>query len=224
MPDISSSSSFTTLLASSIHDMKNSLSLVINTLDRLVEDNGKPVDPSRIPLLQFEARRINEHLIQLLTLYKSENNILEINIAEHNIADFLDEVTGLESPVAEARGITLNCNCEETLAGYFDSELITSVLRNALHNAIRHTNDSITITARQNDDQSVTIKVLDNGQGLNPAADIVDTKNSRSSQTGLGLHFCSISAKLHTNKGKQGYVSIDNRTDQCGAVFTLYIP
>ena len=229
MPDIDTRSTFNALLASSIHDMKNSLGMVINTLDQLVEDTDKPLNLKKIPLLQFEARRINENLIQLLALYKSENNLLATYIDEHNIAEFLDELIVQDTKIAEAKGITISVECDDELSGYFDRDLITGVLRNAMHNAIRHTKNTIQIIADNDEDKSLVIQLLDNGPGFNEvlltnnstAIDTIDYMNGR---TGLGLHFCAISAKLHKNRDKQGHVSIANRKGQSGAMFTLYLP
>jgi len=227
--NIVTQSAFNAMLASSIHDVKNSLGLVINTLDIFLETPDKPLDARQISQLQFEARRINENLIQLLALYKSENNLLSTHIDEHDVEDFLDELIAQENNIAAARGINLSVECDDGLVGYFDIDLITGVLRNAIHNAVRHTKDSIHVVARQGDDRSLVIEVIDNGPGINealpsdeiPAADSSDYKNSG---TGLGLHFCSIVARLHTNRDKQGHISIENRSDASGAVFTLYLP
>ena len=212
MHNLVTQSAFNALLASSIHDVKNSLGMVINTLDLFIEDKDKPVNSKKISQLQFEARRINENLIQLLALYK-----------------FIDEVITQENHIAEARGIKLNFNCDDGLIGYFDRDLITGVLRNAIHNAIRHTKDAIHVAAREGDDKSLVIQVIDNGPGLNetqspdssPETETIDNANHG---TGLGLHFCNIVAKLHTNRDKQGHISIENRKDASGAVFSIYLP
>lgn len=229
MDNSNSQSSFTALLASSIHDMKNALGMVINTLDLFSEDSGKPLDTKQISLLQFEARRINENLIQLLALYKSENNLLATHIDEHVVEEFLDEVAAQETTIARAKGIELNVDCDDELIGYFDRDLIAGVLGNALHNAIRHTKDAIRVTAGEGDDKSLIIRVIDNGPGIDeallpdstPASDSIDYRNGG---TGLGLHFCNIVAKLHTNRDKQGHITIENRKDASGAVFSITLP
>jgi signal transduction histidine kinase len=221
--------SFTALLASSIHDMKNSLGMVTNSLELFLYDTGRPVDPEQITLLQFEARRINDNLIQLLALYKSENDLLATHIDEHDIEDFLDEVIAQERTIAAAKKIELSSDCDDGLIGYFDRDLIGSVLRNAIHNAIRHTKDSVHVSATEGDGKSVVIKVIDNGAGINEAlsadgSPMADTINYKNGGTGLGLHFCTIVARLHTNRDKQGHISLDNRKDGNGAVFSLYLP
>jgi len=103
------------------------------------------------------------------------------------------------------------------------------VLRNAIHNALRHTKDSIHVAAKEGDDKFLVIQVIDNGPGLNETQSSdkppeADTTNNTDHGTGLGLHFCNIVAKLHTNRDKQGHISFENRQDASGAVFTIYLP
>jgi hypothetical protein len=42
--------------------------------------------------------------------------------------------------------------------------------------------------------------------------------------TGLGLYFSMLVAKSHTNKDREGYISIVNGGSLGGGVFTIYIP
>ena len=59
-------------LASSVHDMKNSISILIGGLEQVLEQ----VSPESFPAYQnvahmvYESKRINSNLMQLLTLYK----------------------------------------------------------------------------------------------------------------------------------------------------------
>ncbi|MEJ2694437.1 MAG: hypothetical protein P8166_15755 [Candidatus Thiodiazotropha sp.] len=53
---------FSDILASTIHDMKNSLSMVINTLDELSSENQGRED-KRLSTLQHESKRLNNNLI-----------------------------------------------------------------------------------------------------------------------------------------------------------------
>jgi len=143
--------------------------MVITTLDIFLYDKDKPLDAKQMSLLQFEAKRINENPIQLLALYKSENNLLASHIDEHDVEEFLDELIARENNIAEAKGIILSVDCDSGLMGYFDIDLITGVLSNAIHNAIRHTTDAIRVAAREGDDNSLVIQVIDNGPGIQEA-------------------------------------------------------
>ena len=64
-------------LASSVHDMKNSVSILIGGLEQVLAQ----VSPESFPAYQdvahmlYETKRINSNLIQLLTTYKVGQNI-----------------------------------------------------------------------------------------------------------------------------------------------------
>ncbi|MCP4273118.1 MAG: sensor histidine kinase, partial [Gammaproteobacteria bacterium] len=83
---------FSTILASTVHDMKNALSLIMQSLGNLT-DKLAEVDPdnTKVSLLQYETSRVNSLLVQLLALYKAENKQLPLNINYHNVYDFLEE-------------------------------------------------------------------------------------------------------------------------------------
>ena len=62
---------FDTLLASTVHDMKNSLSLLMNDLE-VMGSKLERSDENRqtVSSLRYEASRINISLMELLALYK----------------------------------------------------------------------------------------------------------------------------------------------------------
>jgi len=227
--DYQKDSVFKAFLASSIHDMKNSLGLIISSLDLIMDDTENPPDKGQVSMLQYESRRINNNLVQLLGLYKSESQLLSPHIDEQYVREFLDDPVAHEHNIINSRGINISIDCDDDQVGYFDSDLISSVLGNALHNAIRYTKDSIKVAAHQADDKYLLIQVIDNGPGFSQTllsdrfeADTIidDTVGG----TGLGLHFCSTVASLHDNHGKQGYITLSNNLPNGGAVFSLYLP
>ncbi|MCB1831774.1 MAG: sensor histidine kinase, partial [Gammaproteobacteria bacterium] len=59
---------FADILASLIHDMKNSLWLVINTLEAITAEPLPGAETDKVFTLQQEAKRLNTNLIELLTL------------------------------------------------------------------------------------------------------------------------------------------------------------
>jgi len=81
--------SFSTILASTIHDVKNSLGIVLSSLDELVRTAGDTLPAERLSKLQYEAQRVNNNLVQLLALYKMESRGLAVNIDEYPVRDFL---------------------------------------------------------------------------------------------------------------------------------------
>ncbi len=220
---------FADALASSIHDIKNSMSMMINTLEEITSDpNSGLADNPKMVALQLEARRASNDLIQLLSLYKIENERLTPHITEHNLEDFLDDILVEHKALVQARGIEINSECDPFLSAYFDADLVRGILNNAIGNAGRYTRDRILLAADLQDDYLV-IRVEDNGEGFPPAMlemlDVSDVSQGfQGGRTQLGLFFSSQVAHMHQNKELEGRIELDNECSLGGGCFSVCLP
>ncbi len=220
---------FSLLLASSVHDMKNSLGMLLSSLEDLMneypakEDNHK----KKYCTLQGEASRIRNDLIYLLGIYRLQRDELPVQVEEIFVNDFLEEQVAQNSILFDIRDIKTTVQCEEDLVGYFDDDLIAGVLNNILVNAARYTKDSIVISA-DIDDEYLQIKVTDNGGGYpemmirEPSA-YVKGIDFDSGSTSLGLYFAAQIAAMHTKDEMKGMIAISNLPSG-GGCFTLKLP
>jgi len=220
---------FEDVLASLIHDMKNSLGMVINTLEDLDADlAGAIADRSKITALQHEAKRLNSNLMELLTLYKIENDRIAPNIEELNLGEFLEELTMENLATAETRGTELSWECDPELSGYFDEGLIRGVINSLIGNGLRYTRGKLLISAGQEEGYLV-LRVEDNGAGY-PAAmlEAQDVGGSSESltegHTQLGIHFAGMVASMHQNRGRSGFVRLTNDHRLGGGCFSIWLP
>ncbi|WP_260295442.1 sensor histidine kinase [Sedimenticola hydrogenitrophicus] len=220
---------FYDVLASLIHDMKNSLSMVIHTLDEITADSLSGYDrPARITALQNEAKRLNNNLIELLTLYNIENERISPAIEDVDVANFLAEVMAENRSSAEANQISLTVECDPDLFGYFDENLIRNVLNNLVGNGIRYTRDRLLITAAQEEGYLV-FRVEDNGSGYpdrmltahSPEGGYGDLAEGR---TKLGLYFATMIAEMHRNGEQQGFIRLENGHGLGGGCFSIWLP
>lgn len=222
---------FSDILASSIHDMKNSLGLILSTLDDLVADPANRIaDPRKASLLQHEVQRANNNLIQLLTLYKLANEQLVVRIFEYNLEDLLDEVIANNLAVCVALDLELTARCDPDLSGYFDADLIRGLLDSAIGNARRYAKGRIQLSADR-DAGCLLIRVEDDGAGFpsrliglfdRPAGQPHDPEEP--DRTQLGLYFASKIATLHRNGDKTGRILLKNAHDLPGGCFELRLP
>jgi signal transduction histidine kinase len=222
---------FKTYLASLTHDMKNSLGMLLNTIDEILSRCASPACPSQALLtnLQYESKRLNGNLIQLLTLYKMEQSQLALNIDHHRLLDFIEEVLVYNQPQLQAKGIGIEVICPEDLYGFFDLDLIAGVVNNIINNAFKYTRDTIKICIEKNTAEYLVIEIQDNGAGypeymLHRTPDIPLKNTFFSGGTGLGLYFAHSVLKLHKNKDRAGYFLISNSESPHGGRFTLYLP
>lgn len=220
---------FYDVLASLIHDMKNSLSLVIHTLDGITLDAVADSDnQARITLLQNEAKRLNNNLIELLTLYNIENERISPSIEEVDVAGFIAEIMAENRSSVEANHIELSCDCDPELFGYFDENLIRNVLNNLIGNGIRYTHDQLRISAVEEAGYLV-FRVEDNGPGypeqmLSTQAAKDDQGDLADGRTKLGLYFAAMIAEMHRNGEQQGFIRLENNHQLSGGCFSIWLP
>jgi signal transduction histidine kinase len=220
---------FADVLASTIHDIKNALGMVINTLDEITSEPGSGLagNPKAVAL-QLEARRANNDLVQLLTLYKLDEGRVKPQVAEHNLEDFLDDITVEHQALARARGITLDHQCDPFLTAFFDEDLVRGVMSNAIGNAERYTRDRIWLTATAQDGW-VALGVEDNGPGF-PAGMLAFGVEAEPEEglghgrTRLGLYFASQVAALHCDGSRMGQIRLSNGGGLGGGRFEILIP
>ena len=230
MTDQNNSIDFSTVLASSVHDMKNSLAMLLGS----ISDITNQCSPSTCPVhdkfhrIQHEAQRVNRDLVLLLTLYKMDQGKYFFNVEEINLYEFLEEIILDYKNLLESYGISITLKCEQGLSGYFDRSLISSIIKTVINNAYQYTSDKITISADTIKDYT-QLSVIDNGHGY-PEEMIIEgppnkgTVNFGTGSTGLGLYFSSKIAQLHKSKNKIGYIEIINNSDSTGGCFSIYLP
>lgn len=224
---------FSILLASSIHDMKNSLAMLLGSISQITAQCMPEGCSSHKELtkVQHEGQRVNRHLIQLLTLYRIRQDEYHLNVDEQYLEDFLEEVALENQELLELNGIEINVDCDERLLGYFDGELVRGVINTIINNAYQYTNTQIKLTANKLDGYT-SISVMDDGPGY-PDKMILESgyteteKNEvsfSSGSTGLGLYFSKVVADIHNEGTRRGYIHLSNDGINGGGKFTLYLP
>ena len=222
---------FSDFIASSIHDMKNSLNIQIGSLGEVLaecQQKGNLSTCKKLGHTIYEANRMNGNLIQILSLYKLGKSIYPIDMSDRSVKEVIEEVVFQYQSIMDSKGISLKVECDENCYWYFDRDLVTGVLINALNNAYKYTSDKIQIAAKI-DGGFLEISVEDNGKGYperflheNVAANKGISFTSGS--TGLGFYFSTLVAGMHKNGDKHGVFSIKNGGAYGGGCFILRLP
>ena len=219
---------FSMVLASAVHDMKNSLGMLLNSLDELRTEHETSLAASgKFNMLQYEAERMHNDLVQLLGIYRLGENNLSAHMEEHYVPDFLAEHLARHVPLLEGLKIDYEVDADD-INGFFDEDLLTGVLNNTINNAIRYTKSRIRLTARQETGYLV-IGVEDDGQGYPESMQHSGTPDFRSldfnsGSTSLGLFFASSVAKLHTEGERTGSIQLKNGGRLGGGIFEIWLP
>lgn len=221
---------FSFVLASSVHDMKNSVGMLLNTLSGVTHQYPArdQKQANAYAVLEYEATRINAELIQLLSLYRIEQEQISVNIEKYCVIEVLEDQIARNDMLLKIRNISLELYCDEHLKGYFDADLIAGVINNLLVNAIQHCKSKIRISAEISGN-GVVITINDDGDGypdeVISAFNHGDAKISFSGgRPHLGLLFAHKVALMHSSNGQQGIIQVDNNGVLGGGCFRIILP
>jgi signal transduction histidine kinase len=226
------SSLFETVMASTVHDMKNSLSLVIAQLEQISEHIEETEDKKIVSTLRYESSRINLSLMQMLALYKLDKDQLNVRSVEVELIDFIEDCVAAQMPLAKNSNIELEIDCDELLVWFFDPDLVSIAINNIIGNSIRYTKSTVKISVRQDHSSShkgLIIEISDDGSGypeimlLDPEI-YINTLNHSTGSTGLGIFFSATIAAMHIQNGISGHISLDNKNSWNGGRFQLFLP
>tara|TARA_R110001583_G_scaffold112917_3_gene263086 strand:+ start:20320 stop:21006 length:687 start_codon:yes stop_codon:yes gene_type:complete len=220
---------FSTILATSVHDMKNSLFMLLQSIEVLGSaDNLTDQQHKSFADLHYQTSRVNSTLMQLLALYRSDKKELPIYIDEHCVVDVFTEVIDKNQTYLNCHDIEINVDVDDDLMGYFDIDLITYLIGDIFVNALRHAQKTIHLRAFSKDGL-LNIQVEDDGEGY-PEHMLAASQNNQTDfnankgRSGLGLLFAKRIAAEHKNKQIQGHILCENKLQSKGGVFTLRLP
>ncbi|GAB3461841.1 HAMP domain-containing sensor histidine kinase [Massilia terrae] len=221
-------------LASTAHDMKNSISILSGTLEQLLVDapQAAPAYP-RMAHMLHQTRRLNNQLMQLLALYKQVGTPeYPFDMQPLEVGELAEQVAASERVLLQSRGVTLEIDCDPHLVWHFDEDLIIGVMSHAIHNATNYTRDRILLVIREVDG-FLELRLEDNGMGypqsmldagvaaMHGASNGV---NFLTNSAGLGLYFSSEVAKMHRHRGRHGDLRLENGGRYGGGCFILRLP
>ncbi|WP_213881916.1 HAMP domain-containing sensor histidine kinase [Pseudomonas sp. dw_358] len=221
---------FSMVIASTVHDMKNSLATVMQAhgdwLGRLPPTQQHSAERA---VIDYEFANLNGMMVQLLGLYKLGVDQLPLRPDYHEMDDFIEAQLAAHADVLQSRGISARYEVDPLCPlGFFDRELIGSVIGNVLINAIRFARQAILIRVGEAGGELV-LSVNDDGPGY-PARLIefqshaVQGINPVSGSTGLGLYFAARIAERHQRNGVQGRIELANGGELGGGQFVLRLP
>lgn len=230
MTDVPPRPDIDTFLVSSIHDMKNSLAVMASYLETALRQTTADRSPLRRDTAQalYEARRMDDNLLQLLTLHQLVREAYPLDPMEHELGEFCRELGERVAGLARQRDVTLNLDCPAELFWWFDRELVFSAVLQALHNALIYTRRRIDLHCQARDGM-LEFRVEDDGPGYPPAllaeAGAIGRGECREAgSTGLGLYYSGVVARLHENHGRRGLVRLDSPGPLGGGAFVLSLP
>ncbi|MCI4626915.1 MAG: HAMP domain-containing histidine kinase [Candidatus Magnetoovum sp. WYHC-5] len=217
------------IFASSAHDIKNTLALLLNLIAVAIDETHPDSKTYKtLSLLRADTLKVINQLVQLLTIYSLETSRYMLNIAHHNIREFMEDLALQNKYILDIKGISIDIDCpEDDLYWFFDRDMLIILMNSVLTNKYQYTNGKIAITINYDKDY-LYIQIDDNGPGYpqNIIEDIMTQKpvNPQTKSTGLGIFFASMIAQAHKNKDKIGSVKIENGGKYGGGSFIIKLP
>ena len=220
---------FSFVLASSVHDMKNSLCMLLGSLEEMIQESPPQNDEQKnhISILQYEASRINSELIQLLNIYRLQNKSLPFSIDENYVIETFEDQVARNDVLFKTKNIEIIMDCDDDLVWFYDNELLGNVIHNILINSSRYAKSKIKLSAICKDER-LSISIEDDGLGfpdfMLQAALPENNKNSSADSTRLGLFFAAKIASFHKQGDNRGEIELSNGGSLNGGVFTIVLP
>ncbi|KPY34324.1 Osmosensitive K+ channel histidine kinase kdpD [Pseudomonas savastanoi] len=191
--------------------------------------SGHQRDMPEQGVIDYEFANLNGMLVQLLGLYKLGVNQLPLRPDYHELDDFIEAQLAHHQDVLASRGIAARYEIDEmSPLGFFDRELVGSVVGNIIVNAIGFAREQIVISIGEEGGQ-LKITLNDDGPGypaylIERQTEYVQGINQGSGSTGLGLYFAAHIARLHVRNGMRGRIEIANGGVLGGGMFSIYLP
>ncbi|MEX0584431.1 MAG: ATP-binding protein [Natronospirillum sp.] len=221
----------TTVMASTVHDVKNSLGMISADIETVAADLAH-TDPEKAEVLRrilLEANRINSGLSHMLGVYRIDHDLVHPALDEILVLEVLEDAAARYAGTLENQHIEISIDCpDEELVWVMDDNLVGHVLTNILTNAIRYTSSHIILSAKVENGE-LCLGITDDGRGypsellncLDPNASL----RVKTSSTGLGIYFAHRIAELHRHEGsgKIGHIETINKPEG-GAFFGLWLP
>ncbi|MDY6977615.1 MAG: HAMP domain-containing sensor histidine kinase [Pseudomonadota bacterium] len=228
---VTSTIDFSSVLAAAVHDMKNSLFLLIQSIETLSDSLSPQNTEAReqVASVHYEASRLNTNLVQVLSLYRAGLESLPITVDESFVKDLVEDVVGSNALYVSQKNIKITIDVEDDLSWYLDSELIYLLLNDVIINAMRYGTSNIRVSASISDDEFMTLKVEDDGSGypeamLSKSHEALCDFELSQGRTGLGLFFAKLIASAHSQGNRKGTISLSNGGSLGGSVFEVKIP
>ncbi|MDO4483887.1 MAG: ATP-binding protein [Clostridia bacterium] len=191
------------------HELKTPLTTMKILLESLIYQPDMPVEMRTdfMTDMNHEIDRLTRIITDLLTLTKTDDHQLTLNLKETDLSALTRETVRMLQPMAEQRGQTMTVKAEDTIVSLCDPERIRQVFNNLTDNAVKYTPDGghITVSLRKSG-RNILWQVEDDGPGI-PEKDRsrvferfyrVDKARSRNTGgTGLGLSIVKQMVSLH---------------------------
>lgn len=212
------------------HDLRNPFTTLLGVTDLLLE-NINDYDTDKLQELLshiHSASKSAYYLLENLLIWaRSQNGQLQFNPQKVNISALLSHAVNQLGSLASIKKISLK-HSDGNVIGFADENMVNTILRNLITNAIKFSHPDGVINIYATSDQNeVQVMVEDNGIGMGEAtkrklfrvsSGMSLTGTAHEKGTGLGLILCNDFVEKHGGK-----IWVESELGK-GSKFTFTLP
>lgn len=214
------------------HEIKTPITAIKGFIETLNDGKVKEQQDIKrfLEIIEKHAKRLEAIIEDLLSLSKIEKDTEAkgIQMIISSVHQVLKNAIQVCESMAKAKEIHLEIDCKKDLTARINPALLEQAVVNLIDNAVKYSDPHRPVRVLgSEDDQTVMIRVLDEGRGINEEhlprlfERFYRVDKARSRQmggTGLGLAIVKHIAQAHG-----GHVSVES-TPGKGSAFTIHLP
>ena len=213
------------------HDLRSPFNAILGFHSLLVSNYSEYTETERqkmIGQVHSASNKVYELVENLLNWARIQTGSIQHSPVRFDVKNEILGKCDLYGKIAEIKGISLKHQLFDKLEAFADINLLKTVLRNLINNAIKFTpaGGNILITAMR-DNQFIEISVIDSGIGMTRkkietlfSLEKTRTKNGTDGEKGSGLGLVLCKEFVEKNKGTITVVSQPGK----GSTFSFTVP
>jgi signal transduction histidine kinase/DNA-binding NarL/FixJ family response regulator len=207
------------------HEIKTPLTLIINYLNRYIENRGLSKE---LNIIKVNIEKMARDIINFFDSEKLVKGKLSYNNdLMSNFTQILKEKAALFEELAQKKNIRFSCNTDDTIFINADPLAVERIINNLLDNAVKFTypGGSVTIYLETREKEAV-LTVSDNGPGIprkkiqNIFIPYYQVMQEKMKNEGMGVGLFIVKKIVESLKGT---IRVESKSGQ-GSVFTVIIP
>jgi len=212
------------------HDLRNPFNtllgfahLILHQIDQF--DKNQIVKYAKT--IHTSAENIFNLLTNLLEWARTQTGNIAVNAQKLNINELINQNLKLYQEIAKIKSNQLLFEQKEDIFVHADSNMLNTILRNLIYNAIKYTKEGKIVITTTTENNMCKVSVIDNGVGIEKerlsnlfkVGNSISTKGTdKEKGTGLGLHICKEFLNLNN-----GTIEIESEINK-GSKFTFILP
>ncbi|HEY3370975.1 MAG TPA: two-component regulator propeller domain-containing protein [Prolixibacteraceae bacterium] len=212
------------------HDLRGPFNVILGFQNILVNDYNNCSEAERIEMVKktySTSQKVYSLVENLLNWSRIQTEGIQYNPVQFDVKEIIHRLD-LYLNIAEAKGIDLANQVPQGLVAFADINLLQTILRNLISNAIKFTPEGGTIQIKASEQNNVIqISIIDSGIGMsqNQVGNLFKAENNQTRSgtngekgSGLGLFLC----KEFIEKN-MGTITVESQAGK-GSTFSFTLP